>query len=61
VSLHRAEVSELTQNKLLNYIQLLASTGKTDEQLLTFGAAYLKEILDPIPAIRGVERSRPYP
>jgi hypothetical protein len=47
VSLHGAEIGELTQNKLLNYIQLLASTGKTDERLLTFGAAYLKEILEP--------------
>ena len=53
VGLHGAEVSELTQNKLLNYIQLLASTGKTDEQLLTFGAAYLKEILDPDPRYSG--------
>jgi hypothetical protein len=48
VSLHGAEVSELTQNKLLNYIQLLASIGKTDEQLLTVGAA-----LDPDPRYSG--------
>ena len=53
VSLHGAEISELTQNKLLNYIQLLASTGKTDEQLLSFGAAYLKEILEPDPRYSG--------
>jgi hypothetical protein len=39
----------------LNYILLLASTGKTEEQLLTFGMAYLKEILEPDPAIRGAE------
>jgi hypothetical protein len=53
LGLHGAEVSELTQSKLLNYIQLLASTGKTDEQLLTFGAAYLREILDPDPRYSG--------
>jgi hypothetical protein len=53
LSLYGAEVSELTQDKLLNYIQLLASTGKTDEQLQTFGAAYLKEILDPDPRYSG--------
>jgi hypothetical protein len=53
VSRYGAEVSELTQSKLLNYIQLLASTGKTDEQLLTFGAAYLKEALQPDPRYSG--------
>lgn len=37
----------MTQEKLLNYIRLLASTGKTDEQLLAFGTAYLREILEP--------------
>ena len=47
------EVSGPTQEKLLNYIRLLASTGKTDEQLLSFGTAYLKEILDPDPRYSG--------
>jgi hypothetical protein len=47
------EVSGPTQEKLLNYIRLLASTGKTDEQLLTFGTAYLKEILEPDPRYTG--------
>ena len=47
------EVSEPTQEKLLNYIRLLASTGKTEEQLLRFGMAYLKEILDPDPRYTG--------
>ena len=32
-----AEVSEPTQEKLFNYIRLLASTGVSDEKLLTFG------------------------
>jgi hypothetical protein len=47
------EVSEPTQEKLLNYIRLLASTGKTEEQLLRFGMAYLKEILEPDPRYTG--------
>jgi hypothetical protein len=47
------EVSGPTQEKLLNYIRLLASTGKTDEQLLSFATAYLKEILDPDPRYSG--------
>jgi hypothetical protein len=47
------EVCGLTQEKLLNYIRLLASTGKTDEQLLTFGTAYLREILEPDPRYTG--------
>lgn len=47
VSSYNGEVSGMTQEKLLNYIRLLASTGKTDEQLLAFGTAYLREILEP--------------
>jgi hypothetical protein len=47
------EVSGLTQQRLLNYMRLLASTGKTDEQLLAFGAAYLREILEPDPRYSG--------
>jgi hypothetical protein len=35
------------REKLKNYLALLASAGKTDEQLLTFGIAYLKEIFEP--------------
>ena len=42
-----AEVSQPTQEKLFNYIRLLASTGIPDEKLLTFGRAYLREILKP--------------
>ena len=44
---YRAEVSGPTQEKLINYIQLLASTGIPDEKLLKFGRAYLREILKP--------------
>jgi hypothetical protein len=47
------EVNGPTREKLLNYIQLLASTGKSDEQLLTLGTAYLKEILKPDPRYTG--------
>lgn len=47
------EVSAPTREKLLNYVRLLASTGKTEEQLLTFGTAYLKEILEPDPRYTG--------
>jgi hypothetical protein len=53
VSLHGAEVSGPTQEKLLNYIQLLASTGIADDQLLAFGTAYLHEILNPDPRYTG--------
>ena len=47
VRLYGAEVSEPAQEKLFNYIRLLASTGVSDEKLLTFGSAYLREILEP--------------
>jgi hypothetical protein len=53
VSSYNGEVSVLTQEKLSNYMQLLASTGKTDEQLLAFGTAYLREILEPDPRYSG--------
>jgi hypothetical protein len=53
VSSYSGEVSGLTQQKLLNYIRLLASTGKTDEQLLLFGSAYLQEVLEPDPRYTG--------
>jgi hypothetical protein len=48
-----AEVSRPTQEKLINYIQLLASTGIPDEKLLMFGRAYLREILKPDPRYTG--------
>lgn len=53
VSSYGREVSGPAHEKLLNYIRLLASTGKTDEQLLTFGTAYLDEILKPDPRYTG--------
>ena len=46
-------VSEPTRDKLLNYMMLLASTGKNEQQLLTFGSAYLREILKPDPRYSG--------
>ena len=48
-----AEVSGPTQEKLFNYIRLLASTGVSDKKLLTFGRAYLREILEPNPRYTG--------
>ncbi len=39
--------------KISNYIGLLASTGKTEEQLLVLGKAYLDEILNPDPRYTG--------
>jgi hypothetical protein len=47
VSSYGGEVNGPSQQRLLNYIRLLASTGKTDEQLVAFGTAYLREILEP--------------
>lgn len=47
------EVCEPTEKKLLNYVPLLASTGKAEEQLLTFGTAYPKEFLEPDPRCTG--------
>lgn len=41
------EVSFPLKERLLNYISLLASVGIADEELLTFGKAYLKEISQP--------------
>jgi hypothetical protein len=46
-------VSEPTRDKLLNYVKLLASTGKNEEQLLPFASAYLREILEPDPRYSG--------
>ena len=39
--------------KVSNYIGLLASTGKTEDQLLVLGKAYLNEILNPDPRYSG--------
>ena len=48
-----AEVSRPTQEKLLNYIRLLASSGIPDEKLLMYGRAYLRELLKPNPRYPG--------
>jgi hypothetical protein len=41
------DVGDTTIAKVRNYISLLASTGKSNEQLLILGRAYLSEVLEP--------------
>ncbi len=41
------DLGEPNRRKLRSYILLLASTGKTDEQLVELGKAYLDETLNP--------------
>jgi hypothetical protein len=53
LSCYGREVSGPTKEKLLGYIELLASTGQTDAQLVTFGSAYLREISAPDPRYTG--------
>jgi hypothetical protein len=53
LSSYGRDVSGSERGKVSNYIALLASTGKTDEQLVAFGTAYLKEILEPDPRYSG--------
>ena len=50
---HGGGVSGSVRGKISNYIRLLASTGKTDEQLLQLGKAYLMEIQNPDPRYTG--------
>jgi hypothetical protein len=50
---HKGGVSGSVRGKMSNYISLLASTGKTDEQLVQLGEAYLREILNPDPRYSG--------
>lgn len=45
-SFHR-DLDETDRRKVSNYVRLLASTGKTDEQLIELGKAYLDETLNP--------------
>ena len=47
------EARKVAYGKVSNYIGLLASTGKTEEQLLALGKAYLNEILNPDPRYTG--------
>jgi hypothetical protein len=42
-----------TREKVRNYISLLASTGKTERQLVHLGIAYLKEMSAPDPRYSG--------
>jgi hypothetical protein len=46
LSSYGEDVSDLRE-KVRNYLNLLASTGKTERQLVAYGAAYLKEIAEP--------------
>ncbi len=50
---HGHEVSGPVKERLLNYIRLLESAGVADDQLLTFGEAYLKELSQPDPRYTG--------
>ena len=52
LSSYGKDVSD-AREKLRKYLDLLASAGKTDEQLLAFGIAYLQEILEPNPRYSG--------
>lgn len=47
-----ADVTD-AREKVRGYLDLLASTGKTEQQLLELGAAYLKEIMRPDPRYSG--------
>jgi len=46
-------VSMPTHDRLLKYLRLMASTGKSEEQLVRLGSAYLKETLRPDPRYSG--------
>jgi hypothetical protein len=46
-------VSLPAHDRLLKYLRLMASTGKSDEQLYILGSAYLQETLDPDPRYSG--------
>jgi hypothetical protein len=41
------------REKVSSYLSLLASAGKTDEELFAIGSAYLKEVLEPDPRYSG--------
>jgi hypothetical protein len=42
-----------THDRLLKYLRLMASTGKSEDQLVKLGSAYLKEAMDPDPRYSG--------
>lgn len=52
-SLEGAAVEEAILRKVRNYVGLMASTGRSNEQLLALGQAYLEEILHPDPRYSG--------
>jgi hypothetical protein len=47
------DVREIAHGRLSNYVKLLASTDKSEEQLVALGKAYLDEILNPDPRYSG--------
>jgi hypothetical protein len=49
---HGGDVST-EREKVRHYLSLLASAGKTDEELFVIGKAYLKEVLEPDPRYSG--------
>jgi hypothetical protein len=52
LSSYGSDVSTIRE-KVSSYLSLLASAGKTDEELFAFGTAYLKEVLEPDPRYSG--------
>ena len=44
---------EALVQKVRNYITLLASTGKSEQELFALGQAYLDEVLKPDPRYSG--------
>lgn len=42
-----------THDRLSKYLRLMASTGKSEEQLVRLGSAYLRETLYPDPRYSG--------
>jgi len=56
VSSSGCAVSMPTHDRLLKYLRLMASTGKSEEQLVRLGSAYLKEVLQPDPRYSGCWR-----
>ena len=53
VSSSGCALSMPTHDRLLKYLRLMASTGKSEEQLVRLGSAYLKEALHPDPRYSG--------
>jgi hypothetical protein len=47
------DIDEIAHGKLRNYIGLMSSTGKTAEQLVVLGRAYLEESFNPDPRYSG--------